>query len=106
MITSGSHRLRRIAEKSLAVMLDLADFSMHEPRCPHHVSPEGRSQRLMPQTNSQNRQLPGKIPDQFNADAGLLRCARTRRDKNVMGLHRPDLFRSDLIVAPDLDLLA
>src|SRR5689334_1894985 len=106
VIAGCRHRLRRVLEQRFAIMLDLAGFTVHKLFGPYNISAERRPNRLVSQTNTQNRLLAGKMLDQINADPGHLRRTWAGRDKNMAGLHGLHVQWSDLIVAPDLNLLA
>src|SRR6478736_8238883 len=106
VIAGCRHRLRRVLEQRFAIVLDFAGFTMHELFGPYNISAERRTNRLMSQTNTQNRTLAGKMPDQINTDAGHLRRAWAGRNKNMAGLHGLHVQWRDLIVTPDLNFLA
>src|SRR5215467_14500391 len=105
MVARGCQRTRRVAEDGLAVVLHLADLAVHDLGSANYLAAESRSQRLVSQADSQNRFLAGKVADQFNADARLLRRTRAGRDHDVAGLEGFDLLGSNLIVAANLDRL-
>ncbi len=46
------------------------------------------------------------MSNEFDADAGLVRRARSGRDDNPFGMHRFDVADRDLIVAANLNLRA
>jgi hypothetical protein len=60
----------------------------------------------MPQANTENRYLAGEVPNQFNADACVLRRARTGRDYDALRSQGFNLSNRNLIVASHLNLRA
>src|SRR6185312_11224327 len=106
MIAGGRHGLRHVFEQRLTVVLDTACFAVHQLMRTNNVSAKCSPNRLMAQAHAQYRQLAGKVPDQGNADARLLRRTRTRRNKNVIGLQGLDFRRSNLVIAAYLYFLA
>ena len=106
VIAGCGHGLGRVAEERFAIVLDLAGLAMHKLMRPDHVAAERRTNRLMPQANAQHRKLPSKVPDQFNADAGLLRRTGARRDNDAFRTHGFNLRRSYLVIAAHLYLLS
>src|SRR5205807_138162 len=99
MVTGGGHRFRSVAKNSLAVMFDLADLAVHDLPSPHNLASEGCADGLMSQAHAKYGRLPCKIPDQVNADTGLLWGTRAGRDQNVIGVKLLNLFRRDLVIA-------
>jgi len=67
---------------------------------------KGLADSLMAQTDAQNRNFPGHVPDERNQDARLARRARPRREQNPLRLERFDLLHRQFVVAADLDLRA
>ena len=105
VISGRGHGLGRVAEERLAIVFDLAGFAVHKLMGPDHVTPECRANRLMSQADAQHRKLAGKVPDQINADAGLLRRTGAGRDNDAVRTHGFDLRRNDLVIAAHLYLL-
>src|SRR5271168_4695637 len=79
---------------------------MHEFWRPYHLTAEGGSDGLMSEADSENRDFPGKMADQLNADAGFLRSARPRRNQDAFGAHGFYIADRYLIVAAHLDFRA
>src|SRR5580700_674364 len=73
-------------------------------RSAHHIAAKSRANSLMPKANSEHRHFAREMPNQINADAGVLRRARTGRNHNALRLHRFNVTHTDLIVAADLNL--
>ena len=95
-----------LAELAAAIVLDRAGFSVHQSFCAYHFSAKSRADRLMAETDSEQRNLAGKVADQFNADAGILRSARSGRNHDPFRPHRFNLVNADLVIAPNLNLSA
>src|SRR6476646_1364155 len=68
VIARRRHRLRRVLEKSLAVVLYLAGLAVHDLTGPHYVAAEGGADRLVPEANPQYRTLAREVLDQIDAD--------------------------------------
>jgi hypothetical protein len=79
---------------------------MHQVRGAHHAAAEGFSDRLMSQADAEHRHLSGEVADEFDADSGFVRRARSGRDDDPFGMHRFDVADRDLIVAAYLNLRA
>ena len=58
----------------------------------------------MPKANTENRHLPGHVPDQRNQDPRFTRRARARRKQDALGLQRFHFFYRQLVVAADLNV--
>jgi hypothetical protein len=67
----------------------------------HYLGPEGLSDRLVAQADAEDGDLAGELLDYLDRGAGLLRRARTGRDHYPIWVELEDLFRRDLVVAPD-----
>src|SRR5947209_12504635 len=53
----------------------------------------------MSEAHAEYRLFAGEVPYEVDADAGLLRSARSRRDQNPLGRHRLDLRDGHLVIA-------
>src|SRR5258708_22649884 len=106
MVAGRGQPLRAVAENGFAVVLNLADVAGHLFLRAYYFSAEGRANRLVSETNTQDRLLAGKVPDQINADARLMRRAWPRRNYDVVRPQRFDFLRCHLVVAPDFHLLS
>src|SRR5438477_13066082 len=60
----------------------------------------------MPQANTQDRKLARQLLHQLNADPGILRRARPRRDHDPLRLAPRDLIDGYLVVAMHFDVAA
>ena len=106
VIARGRHGRGQAAEDGLVVVGDGAGLAVHQVRSAHDVAAKSRADGLMSQADAENRNFAGEVPDQIDADAGVLRRARTRRDHDALRLHGLDLGNCDLVVAANLDLRA
>src|ERR1700731_4141789 len=61
MVAGSRHRLRRVLEQRLAVMLDTAGFAVHQLMRPDHISAKSRADGLVSQANAQHWPLAGKM---------------------------------------------
>src|SRR5258708_1602786 len=80
-------------------MGDRGYLAMHDPARADDLPAKRRADGLMSQTYPQHRPFPGKMPYHINADAGILRRTRSRRNNDMAGLHGFDFFHRDLVVA-------
>jgi hypothetical protein len=106
MIAGGGHRHGQTLKDSFIVMHDRAGFAVHKMGGAHHSASESFADRLVPETNSQHWNFSREMPDQIDADARLMRRARTGGDDNPLGPHVLDLAHGHLIIAANLDLAA
>jgi len=72
---------------------------MHETCCRDHLAAESLGDGLMPQTNTQNRNLSGKLMNDRHGDSGCIRTAGTRRNDDCRRLHIGKGIDSDGVVS-------
>jgi len=77
---------------------------VHDLSCPDDIAAKGRPDCLVPKADAQKRDLPRKMLDQIDADSRFLWSAGAGRDQDVIRFSLFNLFRSDLVVAANLDL--
>jgi hypothetical protein len=58
----------------------------------------------MSQADTEQGHFAGEMPDYVNAYAGILGCARPRRDHDTLRLHSFDFSHGDLVISAHLDL--
>src|ERR1700675_3732762 len=104
MIAGRCHRHGQTLKDRFIVMHDRAGFAVHEMGGANHASAEGFANRLVPETDSQHWNFSREMPDQIDADARLMRRARTGGDDKPLGPHVLDLTHGHLIVTANLDL--
>ena len=83
-----SRRLERrgdAVEEAAAVVKDGRRLSVHQAPGAHDAPPVGLPDRLVPQTDSEDRQTAAESLQDLERDAGLVRRARTGRDEQAMG---------------------
>ena len=85
--------------------MDAAGLAVHQLGRAHDAAAEGLADGLMAEANAEQRHLAGKAADHVDADAGILRLARTGRDDDAIGLARGDFIERDLVVAAHFELL-
>src|SRR5215813_7609724 len=100
MIAGGGHGTWGALKNRSVVMIDVADFSVHNFAGAHDISTEGSPDRLVSQTDAEHRFLSGKIFQEINADAGLLRSAWAGGNHNMGRLEPLDFLACDLVVTP------
>ena len=106
VVACGSHGRVDAAEDGFAVVLDAAGFPVHQVFGADDLAAEGFAHCLVSQANTEYRSLAGELPDEVDADAGLVRGAGAGGDHDVVGFQGLDFVDGDLIVAADLDLRA
>ncbi len=90
-------------------MVDGAGFSMHQSVGSNHLAAKCLSDRLMAQTDAQDRRSPrrtGHVLYQRNQNSGIMGRARARRQHNPLRVQGFDLFRRQLVVAANHNLRA
>src|SRR5262245_20362532 len=78
---------------------------MHDGVGAHYLSAKCLPNRLMSEADTQDWHLARKMLDQLNADARILRCARSGRDHDPLRAKLLDLLDGGLIVAAHHHLL-
>src|SRR6185369_8119005 len=85
-------------------MLNVARLPMHQVGRPDDLTAERRSNCLVPQAYSQDRNFPCKVFDHRNAQSSFLRRTGSRRNQYPIGLQVFDLLTGDLVVPTHLNL--
>ena len=106
VIAGGFDRAGQSGKESFAAMLNRIDLPMHQPAGAHNRAAKHLANRLMPQTDSQNRHPAGKAPHRITRHARLRRRARTGRNHQMRRCQGGDLVAADLIVAAHKNLHA
>jgi hypothetical protein len=106
VIARGRHRHGKALKDGFVVVDDRAGLAVHEVGCADYAASEGLADGLMSKADTENRYLAGEVADQFDADAGFVRCARAGGDDDSFGVHGFDLGNGDLIVAAHFDVSA
>jgi len=87
-------------------VLDRAGLPMHQILRAYHFTAKSRTNGLMSQADAEQRNLPGKVANQIDADSRVLRSARTGRNQDAFRPHCLDFADADLVIATHLDLRA
>ncbi len=87
---------------ALIVMRNRADLAMHGPRCRNDESAKSLSDRLMPQTNAEHRNISGCLPNELKADASFVGIAGAGRKYDRSSTERARLVNVERVVAPDI----
>src|ERR1019366_7607887 len=88
------------------VSRDAARLAVHQAARAHDLSAERRADRLVAETDAEDRQLARERADRLDANAGFGRRARPGRKHEPIGLQPGDAFDADLVVAEDANILA
>src|SRR5262245_23458476 len=79
MVARSPERRIDAAKDAVATVPDLGELAVDLHWSAHHAAPESLADRLMAQANAQHRDRRGGLGDEFKADAGVVRRARTGR---------------------------
>ena len=98
MITRRFQGTIDATKKSRACMLDLGHLAVNRCRA-HHLAAERLSNGLMTETDTEYRRGRRGFVDEFEADAGLIRCAWSGRKHNGIRPRGHHLGNGNLVVA-------
>ena len=84
-------------------MLDPVDLAMHQPLGPDNTSAEDLPDRLMAETDAEDRHPPGKAADGIGGDPRLVGRAGAGGDDEMARGEGGYCVAIDLVVAVDLD---
>src|SRR5579885_2152101 len=104
MVASAGHGIAQVLEDGLTIMRDLAGLAMHYLWRADHFSAKGCTDGLMAQAHPKYGNFAGKVANQINGDAGVLRRAGARRNQDTIGLECLYLCGRQFIVATDRHL--
>lgn len=82
-------------------MLDKRGFAMHDLGRPHDSRAKRLGDRLMPETDAQQRRFSGIVADNREGNPRLIRRAGAWRDHDFLRRQRRYLLQRQRIVAPD-----
>src|SRR3981189_1973709 len=85
-------------------MADLGQLAMPRTGRAHDAAPESLADRLMAETDAEDRNAARGLFYQVQADAGLVRGAGAGRQHDRLGTGGEHRVGGDLVVAPDSDL--
>src|SRR6476661_8171335 len=92
------------AEDAAAAVADFGELAVHHLWRAHDLAAEGLADGLMPETDAEDRNGGRRLGDKFEADAGLVRCARPGREHDRLRRERHHRLGRDLVVAMDDDI--
>ena len=101
VVAAGHERLRHAAEHAAAVVLNRRCLAVHQLRGAHDLPSKCDADALMSQAYAEHRDRRSESLDQLDRDARVFRTTRTRRNHDVVGLHRSDFVERNLVVALD-----
>src|SRR5579862_9037834 len=103
MVAGGRHGHQQAAKDALVIVRHRAGFSVHQMRSAHDPAAKSCADGLMSQAHAQNRYFPGKVANDIDTDARILRSAWTGRDDDALRLHCFNLVNGNLIVSANVD---
>src|SRR5436309_14307451 len=107
MISAGFKRISKSREDRFAVMMNFRRLAMKDFGGPDNVPAKDLSNRLMSETNAENRNATAKSFDHLHRDTGLIGRARAGRNNDLIRTKRRcNFFDGDFTVAPHFNLLA
>ena len=85
-------------------MFDLARLAVHEVPGANDLPAECGADGLMSKADTEERDTPGEMTDQLDADSSLIRSARPRRNHDPLRFHSFNFSDCRLVVAANFDL--
>src|SRR4051794_17497654 len=76
---------------------------MHRYWRPHDLAAQYLANCLMAEANAKRRNGRRRLADELKANAGVIRCARTRREHDCLGISGHHVISADLIIAMNDD---
>jgi hypothetical protein len=106
VVAGAGHRGGDVFKDGPAVVLDLAGLAVHELGSADYVAAEGCTDGLMAEADAEDGDDggdsgAGKVLDEPDADAGVLRSAGAGRDEDAVGMQGFDFGGGELVVAAD-----
>src|SRR5271168_3959034 len=89
-----------------ANLFDAAGLAVHQLGGADDIASKCRADGLMAEANSQDRRLAGEALNEWDENAGVLRCARAGREHQPLRREGLDLVDCELIIAADDHLRA
>ena len=99
VIADHREALRQRGVDAAAVVAQHIGLAVHQAPRADDLAAERRADRLVAEADAEDRQLAGELADRVDADAGLGRRARARREHERVGAQRADAGDIDLVVA-------
>src|SRR5438046_9918929 len=101
MITYRLERLRQPAQDALTAMLNLRSLAVQDFAGAGHYSAERFSDRLVSQTNAEDRCLSGEVPDDRHAYSCVTRRTWAGCDDDLVRRHHIDVFDRSFFLSHD-----
>src|SRR5690349_2224198 len=104
VVARRDERVLHAGVDALLVVEDLRGLAVHDARRAHDAAAEHLTDALVTEADAEDRNLAGEPMDDIHRDAGFVRRARTRRDRDRVGRLRGDRLERDGVVALDGDV--
>ena len=104
VISRGDERIFQALVQPAIVVIDPVGLAVHQPAGADDLRAESLGDRLVAQTNAQQRQPAGESLGRRHRNAGLVGRARAGRDDDVRGPSGLDRIDGDPVVAVDFQL--
>src|SRR5579884_3928745 len=104
VIARGFERRIDAAEDPGTVVADFRQLAVQNRRRSHHLAAECRADRLMPETNAEDRNSRRRCPDQIEANTGLVGSARTGRQDDGVRIGGDNRLHRHFVVPAHRDL--
>ena len=101
VVARGFEGIGQAGEDAGAVVQDGRGLSVHEPASADDVAAEDVADALVAEANAEQRGGGAETSDDFVADAGFVRRARTGGDADALRLERGDFVGGDFVVPFD-----
>src|SRR5882672_3752383 len=106
MITTGFERGFKRAKDRLAVMQNFRGLAVDNRSRAHDAAAKSLADRLVAQTNAEDRNAAGETRDQREGYSGVGRATRPGRDQDATRKTLLDLTECYFVVSPHDDVLA
>lgn len=91
----------QVSEQFAAVVMDFAGLAVYERSCGNNAAAKGLRDALVTEAHSENRQRIGKVRDDIQAGAGIVRPAGAGRNNDATWVDGTNIFDGDVIIASD-----
>jgi len=76
VVSGRRHRRGQAVKNAFIIVRDCAGFAVHQMRSAHHPSAKRLADGLMSEADAENGNFASEVPDEIDADAGVLWRAR------------------------------
>src|SRR6266436_8224007 len=104
MVARGGERIGELSENVFAVVVNLAGLAVEKFRSANDFASERRTNGLMAQADTENREFPSQAANQIDANSGILGRAWPGRNHDALRLAARDFLYGDFVVAMHLDV--